>query len=234
MSKFIYTLSICVLITNISIGQIDIQPDAIAINDCNPLSELAINTTGDTRHAIHVVSTDDVQGSAAIHAKAFDVTSFGNTSYAIFGEAHFTDNASFSYGLLGTSVRTIASNNGRSFGVRGIAGNATPGANFGVFGDLTGVNEGAAILGYDRLAEPNWGQTIPPRSYAGYFRGKGYFHDNVGIGEEDPQSSLHVNGGDVYVEGSVNGVILESSVGVCWRITVDASGNLITTSVTCP
>ena len=71
-------------------------------------------------------------------------------------------------------------------------------------------------------------------SYAGYFRGKGYFHDFVGFGEEDPAAKVHVQNGDVYVEGSANGVILDGGGGSCYKIQVDASGTLTTTPVNCP
>lgn len=57
---------------------------------------------------------------------------------------------------------------------------------------------------------------------------------NVGIGNTSPGTKLEVGGGDIYVNNSANGVILKSPDGSCWRITVDNSGNLTTTAVTCP
>ncbi|MCB0713942.1 MAG: hypothetical protein KDD67_16575 [Ignavibacteriae bacterium] len=57
---------------------------------------------------------------------------------------------------------------------------------------------------------------------------------NVGIGETTPGAKLEVGGGDIYVNGSANGVVLKAPNGGCWRITVDNNGNLTTTNITCP
>ena len=57
---------------------------------------------------------------------------------------------------------------------------------------------------------------------------------NVGIGATTPGAKLEVSGGDIFVNNSANGVILKAPNGGCWRITVDNSGNLTTTSVSCP
>lgn len=45
-------------------------------------------------------------------------------------------------------------------------------------------------------------------SYAGYFDGKGYFRDKVGIGVEDPDDALEVNG-----DGRFNAVVLNAPAG---------------------
>ena len=39
---------------------------------------------------------------------------------------------------------------------------------------------------------------------------------------------------DVYLSSNTNGVILSSPNGGCWRLTVDNSGTLVVTSITCP
>lgn len=57
---------------------------------------------------------------------------------------------------------------------------------------------------------------------------------NVGIGTITPGSKLDISNGDAYINNSANGVILKSPNGTCWRIAVDNTGNLTTTSVTCP
>jgi hypothetical protein len=59
---------------------------------------------------------------------------------------------------------------------------------------------------------------------------------NVGIGTTTPRSKMHVANGDVYVEEAtgLNGVILKSPNGNCWRITINNAGTLVTTNIACP
>jgi|GEM_PF-5789447 len=49
-----------------------------------------------------------------------------------------------------------------------------------------------------------------------------------------PKSRLHVFAGDVNIEQIGSGIIMKSPNGSCWRITIDNSGNLIRTAITCP
>ncbi len=57
---------------------------------------------------------------------------------------------------------------------------------------------------------------------------------NVGVGTTNPNSKLQVTNGDVYIENISTGVILRSPNGGCWRVTVDNTGNLVRTAITCP
>ena len=57
---------------------------------------------------------------------------------------------------------------------------------------------------------------------------------NVAIGMSNPPSKLTVTGGDVNITDIASGIILKSPNGQCWRVTVDNSGTLISTSITCP
>ena len=61
--------------------------------------------------------------------------------------------------------------------------------------------------------------------------------ESVGIGLVDgtfPKSKFHVNGGDVYVEDVGAGIIFQVAAGVCYKLTVDGSGIVQTSSITCP
>lgn len=59
---------------------------------------------------------------------------------------------------------------------------------------------------------------------------------NVGIGTTSPDSKLEVENGDVYVDNAagLNGVILRSGTGTCYRITVADPGVLVVTAIPCP
>ena len=54
---------------------------------------------------------------------------------------------------------------------------------------------------------------------------------NVGIGTTGPASKLEVDGGDIEVDDSASGLILRAPNGTRYRVKVDNSGNLTTTTV---
>lgn len=59
--------------------------------------------------------------------------------------------------------------------------------------------------------------------------------NNIGGGNvEQPKSKLHIFNGDINVDQIGSGIILKSPNGQCWRVTIDNTGNLIRTSITCP
>lgn len=102
------------------------------------------------------------------------------------------DNRGFISGITGEAktANSVECNNGRSFGVTGIAGFATSGWNYGVFGRIKGTHRGAAIYGTTDVTENG----IPlDKRYAGYFNG------DVGVN------------GDLTVNGNIEGVLLGSS-----------------------
>jgi len=57
---------------------------------------------------------------------------------------------------------------------------------------------------------------------------------NIGVGNSFASSKLQVTGGDVYIEDINKGVIMRSQDGNCWRLTVDNSGNIVTSTIACP
>lgn len=57
---------------------------------------------------------------------------------------------------------------------------------------------------------------------------------NIGIGSNSPNSRLQITGGDIYIENINNGVIMRSTNGNCWRMTIDNSGIPVVTNIICP
>ena len=75
------------------------------------------------------------------------------------------------YGIISHAYKTsgIDTDDGRSYGLYGIAGNATSGWNYGVFGSLYGNNNGSGIFGSSEV----WDGGINTNDkYAGFFHGK--------------------------------------------------------------
>lgn len=57
---------------------------------------------------------------------------------------------------------------------------------------------------------------------------------NVGIGTTSPMTKLEIADGDVYISDIEHGIILTSPDGQCWRGTINNSGVLEFTAITCP
>jgi uncharacterized protein (TIGR02145 family) len=60
------------------------------------------------------------------------------------------------------------------------------------------------------------------------------YAQNIGIGTNNPQSKLHLNDGDVYLQQIGSGVIIKSPNGTCWRLQVTDDGLSNFTLMTCP
>jgi hypothetical protein len=149
----------------------------------NPLSPITINGTGDADYNIATYSS-----KSGIYCKTTGTSA--NWGYAgIFTSKSVRNN--FIVGLRGETIppNWICRNSGRSFGVMGVGGYATPGWNFGVYGYVQGNNGGAGIYG---TAYDDNGVYIDGK-YAGYFNG------NTKVI------------GNLTVSGTINGVILGSS-----------------------
>ena len=56
----------------------------------------------------------------------------------------------------------------------------------------------------------------------------------LGIGNENPKSSVHITSGDVYIENASRSVIMKSPNGQCWRMTVSDTGTPVFTLMSCP
>ncbi len=159
----------------------------------------------------------------------------GFADYVVGVHSKIEAGRGYAVGIQGSAYSEIPSNAGRSYAIRAVAGNSTPGANFAIFGQLQGSNNGAAVLGYDKITYPSWGIVIPAnRPWAGYFVGGVHITDELGIGTNQPTAKLQVADGDIYIEDINQGVIMKSPNGQCWRLTIDNNGQLVPTAINCP
>jgi uncharacterized protein len=58
--------------------------------------------------------------------------------------------------------------------------------------------------------------------------------NNVGIGNNNPATKLHVKDGDVYLESVGSGVIIKSDNGNCWKLKVQNNGTITSVAIPCP
>jgi hypothetical protein len=132
---------------------------------------------------------------------------------AIYGIASSTSAAEQRWGIWGETSSTSTSNPGA-----GVMGRATAGSSSGVRGETTSTS-GTGVSGFaTAYSGTTYGLRAvcySPDGYAGWFNGRGYFRDNVGIGTENPPWPLSVVGpqGVAYVNSTAsnNGSVLELS-----------------------
>lgn len=129
--------------------------------------------------------------SATAHIKSVNTyglyineNSTNSSRYGIYSTA-VPKSSGKSYGIYGRACATSQQTGGRAYGVYGIAGYAQTGYNYGVFGTLneTGFN-GAGVYGSSSSGDTG---VILGGRYAGYFNG------------------------NVFVDGTVNGMTISSS-----------------------
>lgn len=158
-------------------------------------------------NAVHKLSVQTPyvgEGTAAIYGEIVDNLGPSEMARGIYGRVE--SGTGWAIGVVGSATTENPSNQGRSFGVIGVGGNATPGFNYGGRFDLVGTNSGAAIIGLDRSAASaqNWNGGIGSDSWAGYFYGNVEVTEKMGIG---CTNFLDPNAGTVDYQLFVNGGI---------------------------
>ena len=150
-----------------------------------PNSRLAVGGAG------HESITAYVYGSTYSFLADRRGTPMGNMGYGVQGRSENMEGI-FNMGVKALAWRldNVEGSYGRAYGLYSQAGYATDGYVYGVFGNLLGTANGAAVYGSTTAGE--YGQKMYNR-YAGYFRGP-----------------VHVTG-DLSVAGTISGVLLGSS-----------------------
>jgi hypothetical protein len=131
-----------------------------------PLSRFVINSAGNSAYQAYIYNPAISTNGAALAT----ITDKGNAGpYHIMG--HFSQSylgcGNYFYGIKSYAYNSTATTSGRAYALYGLAGNATTGYNYAVYGSLYGTNYGAAIFG----AINGLGDVNLTAQFAGYFRG---------------------------------------------------------------
>jgi hypothetical protein len=166
----------------------------VGIGTASPNSKLSIGGDGNALFGAYVNNSSTSGGATGLYAQMAS-PSVGVQGYAVRGNITVTGSGGYHYGVRGDAYSTTALLSSRTYGIYGRAGNATAGWNYGVYGNLSGSNDGAAICGVDNIGTA--GLTSPiAGTYAGYFQG------DVAV-TNDIQVDGTITGGNSYISGSV-------------------------------
>ena len=58
--------------------------------------------------------------------------------------------------------------------------------------------------------------------------------DNIGIGFPDPKTKLHISDGLMFLDSQPGGLIMKSSEGDCWILSINNTGQVVTVIADCP
>lgn len=129
-----------------------------------PLSKLVLNAQGYATYDAHFYTSSRSSSGGTFYTLIEPGTGTGLNIISTLGQAKLGAN-NYLVGVKGAVTNTTALTVGRSYGIYGIAGNASSGYNYGVYGYLYGSNNGAAVFGTSS------GDIQVPGKYAGYFYG---------------------------------------------------------------
>ncbi|MCG8686820.1 MAG: hypothetical protein MI892_18210, partial [Desulfobacterales bacterium] len=144
-----------------------------------------------TEHGIHVQHNSKSSHSFGVYAELKDPVGTNVEFTALHGFVSKLPviGSGKGIGVNGRAFNIGGPGVGRSYGVLGEAGDAPHGYNYGVYGVLYDIYDGAAVMGgvgsdMHRVLNGQW---------AGYFAGKVHVQDTLGVGTTQPQRVLHVN-----------------------------------------
>ncbi len=198
MKKILFILAIMVIFFSVAKAQLSMNSSGligIGSSATNSASSLAINTNGSGNNAVSIVplATQNVG------------ISYSNSSVhlsTVFGIVSSQDNTGYSNilrSVYSVACSSTAQSCGQAYAIHGIAGNNTNGYNIGIYGQLQGSNNGAAVYGQAGTAS-----AFPlDNMYAGYFYG------NVKITGSIWAQSGTITGSDQKLKKNI--VVLDST-----------------------
>lgn len=156
----------------------------VGIDESSPLSTLSVGGPGLTTITVNALGTNGQYHEAL---RGQQPTTGGNTNYGVVGYIPPGSGGYKLYGVLGISYRGSTPTSGRSYGVKGYAGNATAGFNYGIYGELVGTRDGAAVYGtLDGDTYNVDGQ------YAGFFEGDVHIEGDLTVDGTYPSSDINL------------------------------------------
>lgn len=159
----------------------------VGVGTTNPISKFSVNSDGNSTFAAYFYNPVTTgSNNMAIGGQTIPISSSGK-SYGVYGFSNLTTVGGYQNGVYGSAFSSTVLSVGRSYGVKGYAGNAGNGWNYAVHGTLAGSNNGAAIYG---VVAPN-GDEDTQGKYAGYFLGDMYIRGHLGINKApDPNFDI--------------------------------------------
>ncbi len=177
-SRIVFLFIICLTSSTIIEAQIKVATNnCVGIGEDNPVSKFSINYPGENYSTAYILNNKITTSSRGLLVKN-DITT-SSWGFSIIATTPFTSSsASKNVGIKGFATSSTYISSKRSAGVWGVAGNATSGYNYGLYGELYGTGNGAAVF----AVVPGRGDTYINDKYAGYFRGKVFIEDYLKVG----------------------------------------------------
>lgn len=151
-----------------SIGQIKVfSNNYVGINyNTTPLSRFVLNSGGLAGYQAYfynpnISTTGSALATISEKGTGSNTHIMGHLSQTSIGSSNYL------YGIKSVAYSSTAYSTGRTYGIYGLAGNASTGYNYGVYGSLLGTRYGAAVFG----AINGLGDVALTAQFAGYFRG---------------------------------------------------------------
>ena len=172
LSASMFTLHANAQLTVAASGNVGI---GLASDTITPLSLLSVGSNGFSNATVSVVSPENFTSTTNwnnIYSKYTVISGASNPQWnvAIHGETGASTAGDRLVGVRGNAIKSSQVSTGRTYGVVGIAGNATSGYNYGTCGFLLygTTSYGAGIYGDIN----SFTEVSVPGRYAGYFNGQ--------------------------------------------------------------
>lgn len=153
------------------------ENNCVGIAEDAPLSELSINDPGKAEAAAYI--KNDYTSNYGRALQVYNHQSSSSWGYGLLASISNTSSSYADYQMAIKASAYASSNPGynRAYGLFAVAGGATNGYNYGVYGQILGTKNGAAIFAstpgkYDINTNAIW---------AGYFRGDVFIEDDLKV-----------------------------------------------------